>query len=397
MKSIIITFLLCQIAVGAMLAQSDTTQSKSKKYELLPVSLLEPVDQQNSIEKYLDLLTRKAFQIKYLQTDNIMSEQINILYSNLKNCFDKKLANETVQKEIKGLALQMEEFILAYNQRAADPTGEVYKKQMAIYLYNTADSFFHRNQYDQAIAYLDKSKNYDSDFLETTYLYGVVTYFKSDYTGAISYMNEYLSKGGASINATYYRGCAYYFLNDYSNAISDITIYLSTMFDAEAYFLLARSKTMVGDIIGANKDYEVLLKKEKEYETNFFKKTAVYNNIAYNLVRLKQFKEALPYVNKALKMDGKNRSYWDTRGEIYYGLGQYKQCIKDMTNALNYSIGQSALGNSYYFRGMAKLKLGNSKEGMNDIQKAAALGKKEANEIVNGDTSMTKPMPQPAN
>ena len=70
---------------------------------------------------------------------------------------------------------------------------------------------------------------------------------------------------------------------------------------------------------------------------------------------------------------------WDTRGEIYYKLGEYEKCIKDMNKAI--SIDKEA-DNSYYLRGLAKIKIGKSEEGCKDLSKAGELGKTEAYEAM---------------
>jgi tetratricopeptide (TPR) repeat protein len=107
--------------------------------------------------------------------------------------------------------------------------------------------------------------------------------------------------------------------------------------------------------------------------------STVYNNKAYCLVELGKNLEALPFVNKALQLDKTESYIWDTRGEIYYNLGQFQNCIKDMSMAIQIN---SESENSLYYRGLAKIKLGNNRAGCDDLSLAGENGKKEAYDAI---------------
>ena len=62
---------------------------------------------------------------------------------------------------------------------------------------------------------------------------------------------------------------------------------------------------------------------------------------------------ALDAVNLALNLVNDKSHIWDTRGEIYYHLGEYQKCIDDMTKAINIS----SNGNSHLYRGLAFSKI----------------------------------------
>ena len=100
----------------------------------------------------------------------------------------------------------------------------------------------------------------------------------------------------------------------------------------------------------------------------------MYNNKAYTFVKLKKFNEALPLVNKAIQLNSSKWYIWDTRGEIYFKTGYSKKCIEDMNMAI--SIKPDA--NSYFYRGLAKIKMGDAENGCKDLSKSGELGKTEA-------------------
>lgn len=180
------------------------------------------------------------------------------------------------------------------------------------------------------------------------------------------------------MNKTY---CNYY-LKNYSNVISDATMAINN-YDgneiASLYFLRALSKTQVKDYYGANSDYDYLI---DNYNNLDFKENSLgtlMNNKAFNLILLKDFKSAKPLVDKALSLE-KNTDYiWDTKGELEYYLGNYKESIIAMTNSLNLT----KRANSYFYRGLSNIKIGKKADGCSDLSKAGELGESKAYEEIN--------------
>lgn len=93
---------------------------------------------------------------------------------------------------------------------------------------------------------------------------------------------------------------------------------------------------------------------------------------------LNKLSEALISANKALEIRKDKWYIWDTRGEIYYKTGFYKKCIEDMTIAI--SIKPDA--NSYYCRGLSKIKTGDKENGCIDLSKSGELGNANAYEEI---------------
>lgn len=162
---------------------------------------------------------------------------------------------------------------------------------------------------------------------------------------------------------------------EFAEAIYNYTQQLEIDRDnTDILFLRGMCKSELNDRYGAISDYDKIIALEGKVIPRIYKMSTVYNNKAYCLVNLKEYKEALPLVNKALDMDKSEGYIWDTRGELYFHLGEYDKCISDMNKAI--SIKES--GNSFYYRGLANLKLGKKSKACSDLSKAGELGTKEA-------------------
>ena len=133
-------------------------------------------------------------------------------------------------------------------------------------------------------------------------------------------------------------------------------------------------KSNMNDRHGAISDYGEIIKRVKSAKPSVYKMFTFYNNKAYCLVELGNASEALLFVSKALELDKSEASIWDTRGEIYFKLGEYGKCIKDMDKTISIEVSN----NSYFIRGLAKIRIGRKEEGCKDLSKAGELGKSEA-------------------
>jgi TPR repeat protein len=109
---------------------------------------------------------------------------------------------------------------------------------------------------------------------------------------------------------------------------------------------------------------------------------SIYYKKARELLKNRDYEGALEQINLSINV-APNPYYFkggrlDTRGETYFNLEEYEKCIKDMDKAI--SIKES--DNSYYIRGLAKLKIGEKDEGCKDLLKAGELGNTEAYQIM---------------
>lgn len=195
----------------------------------------------------------------------------------------------------------------------------------------------------------------------------------ADYTIFIShYPNE--------VSAYYERAIAFEYLSKDREALMDYTNCIKIKPDfLYAYYRRGIVKSGLGDRYGAINDYDFILNCNGPEKENFSDYATVYNNKAYALIKLKRFDEAKPLVEKALDLDQNLSFIWDTRGELNYHMGNFKQCIEDMNKAI--SLSESA--NSYYYRGLAKIELNITESGCIDLSKSGELGNFDAYEDIN--------------
>lgn len=150
----------------------------------------------------------------------------------------------------------------------------------------------------------------------------------------------------------------------------------------DIYFLRAYSKSQLGDYYGSNLDFDYLIDNYEKIEYKGNSKATLINNKAYNLVLLKKYSEAKPLLEKALSLDKNTYYIWGTKGELEYHLGNYKESINAMTIAIEIQKnGNSSIkgdSNSFLFRGLANIKLGNKEKGCQDLSKAGELGESKA-------------------
>lgn len=196
-----------------------------------------------------------------------------------------------------------------------------------------------------------------------------------NYLKALELANKYKSMNPGIIANTYL-GYVFYYLEDYANTVQYLSLVLAEKQVPDIYFLRSISKSKLNDNYGTIADLDKLIDLG-ESKGNYDMAT-VYNNKAYALVGLGKYNEALPLVKKALSLNSNIWYIWDTSGEINYNLKLYPQCISDMEKAISLK----ADGNSYYYRGLSKVKMMKFKNACEDLSKAGELGKKEAYQAI---------------
>lgn len=190
--------------------------------------------------------------------------------------------------------------------------------------------------------------------------------------------NQTNSTNDSNINY-YKKGFESYKNKDFVNSIIELTKYLENdKTNTDAMFIRALAKSELKNRYGAINDYEKIIELNAEYPMRYGKLATIYNNKSYCLVGLNKFQEALPFVEKALELDKTEWYIWDTRGEIYYNLGKFDKCILDMTKAL--SIKENA--NSFYYRGLSEIQLGEKENGCIDLSRSGELGNEKVYEKI---------------
>ena len=151
----------------------------------------------------------------------------------------------------------------------------------------------------------------------------------------------------------------------------------------EMIFIRAIAENKIGSYNTSNSDYDFLINNYENinYKTNSL--ATLYNNKAYNFILLKEYEEAKPLIEKALSLDDKIGYIWDTKGTLDFYLENYQEAIISITKALECTDKDKTFyTNSYYYRGMSYILLGNKEKGCVDLEKSKSLGKKEAQEAI---------------
>ena len=254
--------------------------------------------------------------------------------------------------------------------------AELTNYKESILYYWRAFAFYSMDDNINAISNLNKAINLDSSDGDYYSLRADAKYNSDDKLGAQLDYTKALELNPKDGHSYRYRGLIKYYDYDNNGALADLNkAILINNQDVDALYDLSRVKSALKDKIGELQCYDKIIKLST---TNSFSNefmANVYNGKSYYLVKIKKYIEALPLVDKALKLDNEKGYIWDTRGEIMYNLGKYSESIKDMTKAIELDVES---GHSYYFRGLAKIKLGNKIGGCEDLAKAVELGEEDA-------------------
>lgn len=158
--------------------------------------------------------------------------------------------------------------------------------------------------------------------------------------------------------------------------------------NVDAFFLRALCRDKNNDKMGAIDDYNAIISRINTANPKHFLIGTVYNNLGYHLVEIGKLDEALPFINKALSLEPNETYIWESRGEIFYKKGEYEKVIQDMTKSIElYELKATKADSqfpvlSYYYRGLAEIKLEQTGRGCKDLRKASEAGNKDADNAI---------------
>lgn len=254
-------------------------------------------------------------------------------------------------------------------------------------LLKIAKNLVQKDSLREALPILNKSISMNPANPYAYYLRGHLFYYQGKYESAIQDLNIEINADPDYAETVFLRGACYHHLKKYERAIYDFTICLNVdPFYAEALFLRGLDKSHIKDRDGAIQDYIRILADDKTLvNLNWTGPATVLNNLGYSLMEIGDMEQALPLLQKALKLDREKAYIWGSLGEYYFKVGKFYECISHMDKAIKLlesdpwqSQSSEDCASSYYYRGMAKVKRGNNYEGCIDLQKAAELGYKDA-------------------
>ena len=330
-----------QTRKGYVTSSAEPMDYMYKADESTMKTVLEVVDNRiTQNKKYRIALMEWILELKQQTTDNVFLSEVEKLYSQLNSMNPE---NDLVGFSKKGG--ELDEIKIKVKKQISDYNSKV--NQVA----NTNSSVTNDN------------KNSTKDIFEA------LKY--KNYQQVINLSNTYLRTSN-NIEVYYCRGLAFSKIGKYFESIADFTKCLESNAQPTLYHLRANSKLKVEDYYGAISDFDKIIELNKAPEN--YDLASIHNDKAYTLVSLNKLNEALLSVNKALDIRKDKWYIWDTRGEIFYKSGFFKKCIEDMTMAISIKPDQ----NSYYFRGLSKIKMGDKVSGCQDLSKSGELGNPRA-------------------
>ena len=129
----------------------------------------------------------------------------------------------------------------------------------------------------------------------------------------------------------------------------------------------------------AIEDYKQVTRLEGVVGDDFHNRYTIataYNNIAYSYMCMDTLDNRVnENITEALKRMHNQSFMWDTYGEYAYKVGDYERCIYGMNNAITIAKaeGDNDRSNSYLYRGLAYLQLGDTLHAYNDLKQSAEL------------------------
>ena len=142
-----------------------------------------------------------------------------------------------------------------------------------------------------------------------------------------------------------------------------------------AIFHRGLCKSESGDNSGGIVDYMQAIKYEGLVDYDY---GTVYNNIAYSYLCMGNYNQSGKYIKEALIRNHLEWYIWDTDGELAYKTGDFGRCISSMNNAITID---NKNANSYYYRGLAKVKIGNHSGAYGDLQMLETLDNLKADTL----------------
>ena len=248
--------------------------------------------------------------------------------------------------------------------------------------YAAARQMYEDKRYEEAYELVNKSILASPD-CENHYLRAYLGYHVKDYSAAIESAQYCIEKQYKSEVSWSILGYSYFLLKKWHEAIDALTKALSyDRKNVNALYYRGLSKFLSGNEEAAMSDYEAALKFEGLVDYDYGE---IYNQIAYQQMRVGNLKDAQENINQAIKRNHFDGNNWDTYGELMYRLGKYQDCVRYMGAAITCAGGNenSWTDNSYYYRGLANKELGYDADALEDLQRAKELGKAEADSALN--------------
>ncbi len=204
------------------------------------------------------------------------------------------------------------------------------KPSDAYIYYSRAYAYRMQGSYDKSLADYDKAiklagSNYD-------YYFG--KYFllieKDDKDGAAAVLDMAANIKGTTQEDNFNLAKVHYYMGDYENALVEFSDAFRNGF-AEAYFFLGSIYEQKEDYKNAVNNYNMYINEEANITS-----AAVYNQIAFCEIKLKNYEEALSYIQTGLKYNdiAYNRYLQRNQIVVYENMGDFENAYTLMKDYL---------------------------------------------------------------
>lgn len=234
---------------------------------------------------------------------------------------------------------------------------------------------------------LNEAMNYDNKNYQAPLLYAKALHNERSYDKALNFYQRAIAIGPDSVDGYWFRSQCYASLKRYDRAIEDMTKCIKIDPSRYShYFARARLYGNVNNELLAIKDYDEILNREDAKHPTYQNYSMVLNNKANSLMKLGKFYEALPLLNKVIVLDKNEDTFWGTRGELYYAVGDFDKSYNDFNRAIRIFEGNKDKSSCddpssyYHYRGLLHSRLGLVEAARVDLQKAVQMGSVRAAE-----------------
>ena len=204
----------------------------------------------------------------------------------------------------------------------------------------------------------------ESDYLENAMDFTIA----GDYENAIKQLDKAIAINPKFTSAFVMRGDVKSQMKDYKGAILDYNRAIEVdVNDPEAYKSRGNAKVKIQDLTGAINDFTLAIEKNSN-------DAEAYNYRGMAMAAGNNYEGAIKDYNNALELNPKYSEAFANKADAKIHLSKYFEAIKDCNNALQFT----ELAVAYYYRGLAKVNLGDKMGGCLDMSKGGELGYQDA-------------------
>lgn len=229
----------------------------------------------------------------------------------------------------------------------------------------TAKNYKGLNDYDKAMAYIEKAEDSGMDLKEDFYYTKAdILMAKREYMMTVQAATQAINLQPEWVDPYFLRGFAFFQSFKYSSAIKDYDKYLSLAPEDDfVYALRGNAKLEVNDLEGALADFQKSIQLYDKGDVAFIGRADYY--------RVKeQYDKALIDLNTAAQINPNNVKVYGKKGLVYAKMSNYSKSVESYTKAIQLD---SKNGEYYASRSLSYLKLEQNDKALADANKSIEL------------------------